>query len=355
MSKNGLLRKGAYLYHGARKRFLNHPFPRLTEFASEISEVCPAEDGVLAEPVTLPSSTNRAVGNIHGPVADYIKWATITTCTHSATRLYRIQDVVLDNGVLYKGTIAEHVSSLGWPRNSYPEVHAEQMILTSSQSGSGFFGDWLTTDNLVELLSNSLGIAPLKIRPQVDYPHLNDLNGILNLKCGFSDMVAVKNLYIVDDQGYNANKRSRLQALRSILRSKFPLNGQKNRLVYLSRGSGQQEGRRLINEVEIVARLERLGFQILDPSRMSAAEVITATLNCRVVVGVEGSQLAYGFLSLIDGGLMMTLQPPYHFDTSWRPRCVFSGLEWGFLVGLQESGGFRVPLAELEQVLEQFI
>ena len=355
MSKNGFIRKGAYVFHGLRKRFLRRPFPRVRDHASEITEVCPAERGVMPAPVTLAGHTSRATGNAHGDdVADYVMYATMTTCVHSATLLYRVEDVVLDNGFLYKGTLAEYVSSLGWPRNRKPEI-LEQMVLTASQSGSGFFGDWLTADNLLELLANSLGIAPLKVQPHVHYPHLRELNRLLNLKEGYSDMVSVRNLYIVDDAGYNANKRIRLQTLRSNLRKNLRKDDCRNGLVYIYRGEGHQSVRRLVNEREVVDFLARKGFQFLDPTKLSAAEILAGTLNSRVVVGVEGSQLAYGFLSLKEGGLMMTLQPPSRFESSWRPQCVSVGVDWGFLVGVEVPGGFTISPAELEEVLEPFI
>jgi hypothetical protein len=310
----------------------------------------------MAAAVTLPDQVSRITGSAFGgSIKAGVHWATMTECTHAPTLSYRIENVALDNGVLYRGLLAEYVSRLGWPRLKGVDKVAGQMLLASSESGTGFFGDWICEEGPLEILSDTLGITPLKVKPHTRFPHAPELGPLLGLRPGFSDLIRVKNLFVIDDMGFNRNKRQRLQCLRSRLRLNLKYVARAAELVYLLRGEGHQSVRRLTNEREIVDQLLRMGFHVLDPTKMSATELLGSMLDCRVVVGVEGSQLAYGFLGLKEGGLMVSLQPPYRFHVSWRTRCVSVGVKWGFLVGIEVPGGFAIPPAELLELLGPFV
>ena len=318
-------------------------------------EIQPAEQGQFPPAVTLPGQTKRAVANYFGDVKEYVEYATMTQCTHVATSACIVNDVVYDRGYLYKGLSAEHISSLGMPTPSRPEFR-RKMLLCSTSAGSRYFGDWLLTDNLLELLAEQLGIEPLKIAPHTKYPHLEYLTAILGLSA-YRDYgpILIEELWIIDDSGYNQGKRRRLRELRARLWKNFDSPHVPERFVYLRRGERYMAGRALSNEDEVVESLRAKGFCIIDPSRCAAREVLEKTIGSSLVVGVEGSQMGYGFLGLREGGLMLTLQPPYHFQSAFRPRCASVGVDWGFIIGTKSDGGFSIDVPELGRILAPFI
>ncbi len=347
------LRLAAYVGRLAR-RAARSAAPRLRARSVETAVVCEGEAGVFPPPVTLPGHVERVSGTVTGDVPEAIGYATSLKVYHGPTTLHRIPHVVYDNGHLYRGLVAEHVSSLGWPtRRASRRVAA--MCLCSSPSGSRFFGDWLLADTLLELLAHQLEFPVLKARPHTEYPHLPDLNALLGLSDPYSEEVlAIDDLWVVDDAGYNEGKRRRLRALRTRARRGVAPRDPAER-VYLGRGAGYGASRRLTNEPEIVERLRALGFVCVDPERETPRAILERITGCAVVVGVEGSHLSYGLLALREGGLLMTLQPPYRFQPSFRPRCVAVGVDWGFVVGRRDGAGFEIAPDELEQALRPYV
>jgi hypothetical protein len=350
-----IVRQLAYLLRIFR-RIAKLPQPKLIDLAAEVIELHPSEEDALPPPITLKGQIERATKSFSGELSDAIKFATMTNCIHAATVAYRIENVVFDNGYLYKGLHAEYISSIGRPENK-PIQFVDSMLLCSTSSGSGFFGDWLISDNLLEVMAQDTGIEPLKIRPHKSYQHLADLNKLLNLRQYYYQGVChIRNLYCIEDSGYNEGKRKRLEQLRLNLRSNIrPLSAISRPLVYIERGAAYKSQRDLVNEVEVIDYLSEKGFLILDPTKHSAAEILESIMDCSVVVGIEGSQLAYGLLSLKKGGVMLTLQPPYRFQPSFRPRCTSVGVDWGFIIGKNIEGGFSIDINELDEVLAPYL
>ncbi len=305
--------------------------------------------------MTLPGQIERAASNYFGDVREYIEYATMTQCSHVATIASIVHDVVYDNGYLYKGLSAEHISSLGKPTHRRPRPH-RKMLLCSSSAGSRYFGDWLVADNLLELLAERQGIEPLKILPHMQYPHLQHLTSVLGLR-EYKDQgpILIEELWIIDDSGYNQDKRNRLRELRSRLRENLGSPRDPERFIYLRRGGLCLPGRALSNEDEVIESLRSAGFCIIDPSTCTAREVLEKIVGSSAVVGVEGSQMGYGFLGLREGGLMLTLQPPYHFQSAFRPRCASVGVDWGFIIGKQDKDGFSIDVSELAEILSPYL
>jgi len=332
-------------------KLLKIKMPAIQSYAIDSSVLCAKEDGVQRAAVTIAGQIEKATGNYFGNLDKYIEYATMITAKHSATEVYRVENAIYDNGYLYKNFAAKHISSLGRPTKALVRS-VDSMFLCSTSSGSRYFGDWLVADNLRELLAQEMHIEPLKIKPHTFYEHLPEINKLLNLNEQYSEgVIHIKNLYMTNDIGYNENKRQRCEKLRSSIRlnikEKFD-----NSMVYIGRGEKYSSGRGLTNEDEIIEYLSGKGFLILDPSKLSAHDILQQILNCSIVIGIEGSQLAYGFLALKRGGLMLTLQPPYHFQSAFRPRCDAVGVRWGFVVGDEEPHGFRVNINDIDKVLD---
>jgi hypothetical protein len=342
----------AYFYWLLRKA-LKLGDLQLYKYASEIIEVCPCEVVGFSPPVSLEGQINKATASQFGYLPHVIHEATRTNSLEAPTNVYRIQDVIYNKGFLYKGFIAERVSS-HQPPSLKGLRSVDQLYLCSTPRGSRYFGDWLIDNNALELLANELGGEVLKVRPHTSYPHLPELNKLLELRETYNDdPLFIKNLYLIEDSGYTLDKRKRLQELRSRIRKKIKPSHEK--FIYLCRGASYKSNRGLVNEEDVITLLTSLGFLVIDPTQTSATELLTRMMDCSIVVSIEGSQEAYSFLALKEGGVMMTLEPPYRFEAFFRPRAESVGVRWGFIVGDEVAGGFTINIDDLARVVNKMV
>jgi capsular polysaccharide biosynthesis protein len=109
----------------------------------------------------------------------------------------------------------------------------------------------------------------------------------------------------------------------------------------------------MFNEIELAEHLrERRGFRILDVTRDDVPTIVAGCAGARVVIGVEGSNLAHGLITMQTGGALVTLQPPDRFSGVLKRTTDMAGMDFAFVVGQAEPGGFRVDPVEVERTLD---
>jgi capsular polysaccharide biosynthesis protein len=115
------------------------------------------------------------------------------------------------------------------------------------------------------------------------------------------------------------------------------------------------ELRRLVNEDAIADSLRRRGFDVIDPIRLSADEVIRRCVGARVVVGVEGNHLAHGAVTVADGGAFLVIQPPNRFHHLFKDFCDMMSVRYGFVVGTRTGQGddFIADPDQINRLLDQ--
>ncbi len=346
-----LQRLAAYtVYRGSR--FLKRTPPPLRHFATETLVHEPASKGSYPPPVTLDGQIERATGNLWEPLDDIIRYATQIDQYHKETLLHRIDNVTIDNGFLYKGARAEYFSSLGPPKMNKTRQEKEG-VLVSPPAGALYFGCWVYGDNLLDGIADKIGQKAVKIMPHKNYFHLLDLNKLLHLSNNYIESpTTFDHLYMPEDIGYNQDKINRIRQLRARYNKDEEIGSTDPKYVYLARGANAN-ARILSNEQEVTSYLKTIGFKIINPEEMTVSELVTETSDSDIVIGVEGSQLTYGLLGLKDGGHMLQLMPPWHFQATDRPRCESVGVRWGFLVGIENERGFELPLDDIKQLLEK--
>ena len=124
------------------------------------------------------------------------------------------------------------------------------------------------------------------------------------------------------------------------------------RKVMFHRG-GSGVSRLLKNEAEIEALLEKSGFSILDPAKLTSEEIVRETAGAEMVLGVEGSQLAHALYSMKEGGVLCALQPPYRFNNIFKDQADCVGLHYAVLTGEAVEGGFRIELDEIRELVDR--
>jgi capsular polysaccharide biosynthesis protein len=131
----------------------------------------------------------------------------------------------------------------------------------------------------------------------------------------------------LSDFSQNSYKLERYLTLRDNLKSTLNPNDIAYNGVFIARGQTGAK-RLLINEKEVIAHLEKKGFDIIYPEKMTV-EVIT----------VEGSAHNHAIYSMNLKGAMLELQPPSRFGIIIKGACDCLGIGWGFYVCAPSNDG----------------
>ena len=268
---------------------------------------------------------------------------------HGATVAYELRDVHLIDGALYKGAMMKQL--VRRPRRYMARdvpVTTGPVALVGTFYGSVYFGHWITDDLTLQLAAESL--APPFIADRPSYGHEPGYCKLLGIDQHRLSDARFDRLIMLDDVGQNAYKRRRYAELRDRLQKSAPSSG--SELVYIRRGSaGARERRSLMNIEAVESYLESQGFVIVDPDRLSAAEIAASIVGASVVVGVEGSHMAHAIYAVREGGALCMMQPPYRFNNVFKDYADCLAFAYSFTVGTEVSGGFTVDLGDLERVI----
>jgi len=268
--------------------------------------------------------------------------------THAETRGYQFKDVTLLNGRLIKGAMSRRIAEL----ESDPpgeDVRMASAAVGSTYMGSIYFGHWLRDDATLNIAVQSL--APTIHVARKAYSHEAGYRELLSLDERHVARGHFGELIVLDDWGQNAYKRQRYQELRARARQAIPQRG--NELVYLKRGrTSGLRGRDLLNADVVEAVLLREGFVVADPDTMSAGEIAALSMDAKLIVGVEGSHLAHAIYPIAHQGTILVLQPPYRFNNVYKDLADAVGLNYAFVVGDPEQGGFTIDPDRLRRTLD---
>ncbi|BAS58169.1 hypothetical protein NIES2135_24450 [Leptolyngbya boryana NIES-2135] len=267
---------------------------------------------------------------------------------YAATIVYQLQDVTIYDGYMYKGamkyplTTAKESFFRSGELENIPEA-----ALACTFVGNLYFGHWVRDDLTLTLAAQQFAQAVRTAQKLTN--HQQEYSHLLNIHSTPVSKARIKELTIFEDFGQNQYKRERYEYIRSkfsSLSSHQTVEG-----VMLLRGNPRVQ-RLLVNENQIAEFLRNQGFIIVDPEKTSATEIVRQTLGAKIVVGVEGSQLAHGLFTLRESGAILTLQPPYRFNNVYKECADCLGLKYSFVVGKQVANGFEISLEDLARTLD---
>ena len=337
------------------RRVTSRQAPPITALARESWTLCPEEQRESAPAVHLPGAIEKVTA-----LSPWRSWDTELELirggkgTHSASTAHVIADVDLVGAHLYKGP-AKAQPGFGPERLLQPPVplvDLDEATLVTSPEGSHFFGPLLQCDFPLELIApNHPSHFAMVTRPYEHAAGYRRLLGLPDIRC--LQRARVRELTMYVDFAQNTHKTTRYLELRRRLRANVQPQGRAaKRGVYLQRGR-TGELRVLENEAELVAFLDGHGFEIVEPARLSAAEIAARTLDAPLVISVEGSHLSHAIFTLADRGTMLVLQPPDRFAMPYKEYTDAVDMRFAFLVGEQSPQGFRVPLDDVQRMLEE--
>lgn len=270
----------------------------------------------------------------------------------SARKAHLLKDVSMVGGHFFKLRMVHSMAHRPLPAVSIrPTQKIEAGVLGTSEYGNKYFGHWFCDDVLMSRTAQQFGTV---------YGHVNADNRLFGHQPRYADLfdwninllenAHFRELTILDWSPMTPRHGERFVDLRS----RLPIDRSKHNpgVMLLRATSGQQ--RVLSNELQIAEIVRARGFEVLDPMTSTVDQLVRACSNARVVMGVEGSHLAHGFLPLAPGGTLFTFQPPFKFDNFWKGRCDCVGARYAFVVGTQTSdAGFEVDAYQVQRMLDR--
>jgi len=350
--------------HLFNTRVTRKPSLRLESLAVKSWDIAPGTSAIAPPAFFLPNQLERVTGweeKLFFPFEHPRRTMEGTgQVDHGPTRGFLLKDVWMIDGALYKGNAKSWLTP---GAGRFPGIRVENEIhrgaLYCTMGGNKWFGSWLMDDCLTYRLACDEGVpvttAPFAANASVAR------NGILHAP-GYEQWLGMKplrlrnaffrELVIFDDLSQNTHKHLRFRANGERLLSHVEVNAHPG--VFILRG-GTGELRRLRNEMEVAERLrDRRGFRILDPAKSDVPTIVAACAGAKTVVGIEGSHLIHGVNVLPPGGSLLVLQPPTRFLCFFKYLTDRDQQNFGFVVGIPESDGFRIDPDEVERTLDLF-
>ena len=323
--------------------------------ASKTWVLCPAEEAHTPPAIHLPGEIDRIQSvspwRMHDAELASIRGGQVR---HASSEAHLLKDVELAGAFLYKDAA---VSQPGfgkrqwWLSGSIPLERYTESHLITSHMGSHFFGTLLLDDYPLALLppegAHRLPMCTQPSRHNAQYRELLELPMSLPVQ-----RARIDRLIVYTDFAQNSLKVKRYEVLRTALRRNCPRRATSSAGVYLRRGRSG-ELRLLDNEAQVEEMLAGMGFDIIDPMVLTAAEISSRTLDAPLVISVEGSHLSHAIFSASDTATFVVLQPPDRLCMTYKEYTDQMGsMRFAFLVGDRSAQGFRVEPDHLERLLD---
>lgn len=324
--------------------------------ATDTQVICAAEERSI-RPALYPEGELEKVTGVHefsSGFSDEMHLVTRDRATHMETLAWQIKDAVIASGRI---CTHRHFTMLTYQRRlPLPRLIDSvdtSMALCSTKEGNDYFAHFLLDDCSTALMAHEYGKPFLaNAGGSLRTAHMHDYLTAFNLNLTDEVAIHVPELWLFRDFPQNSHRRSRLNALRDQLDSRYGTDTTSP--AYIRRGSTGAV-RVLQNEQLIEDRLQKQGFQIIDPSELTVQEICNRINGSPLVVGVEGSHLAHGVLNLAPEGTLLCIQPATRFNAVYRDFSNSLDLNWGFVVAEGDVDGFTVDPDRLQAMIDRVL
>jgi hypothetical protein len=272
---------------------------------------------------------------------------------HATTKGFLLKDAWLMDGMLLKSNACSYLQ----PRSKkFPQFHASielaQAAVYCTPAGNNYFGSWLMDDCVTYPLAVASGTPVTTYKSLDANSHAVAYANRLGMSPLHAESAFFKELVIFEDVGQNRSKHARFRANSEKLLAGVEVKSHPG--VFILRGTYGLP-RTLKNEMQIADHLrEKHGFRILDPMKSTVANIIATCAGAQTIIGVEGSQLIHGIITLQENGRLLTLQPPNRFVGIYKHLTDRDHQHFGFVVGNPKGDGFHVNIEEVERTLDLF-
>ncbi|BDU24476.1 glycosyltransferase family 61 protein [Flavobacterium sp. GSB-24] len=326
----------------------------LESLASKSWEIAPGNTTVSPKAYFLDGQLERITGTAYTD-DPYAAMHGGFSVEHAPTYAYKLKDAWMMNGFIYKGlhNFRLHPSfQLSKKMNYFPpaiiEAEINDAAIYSTSEGNQYFGLWLTDDCANYALAAAEGVPVTS--NIIPYSHMLEYESFLEMNPIRTNAAYLKNAIFFDDNwGNNQNKHTRFAANRNKLLYLFPAASHPGVFI-LRRNSGIS--RVMLNEIEIAEQLrEKYGFKIVDVTKNSVSEILSACSGAKILIGIEGSHLFHGLMTLESGASVLVLQPPNRFSAVIKNTTDMENINYSFVVGIQKEENFYINFEEVERTL----
>jgi hypothetical protein len=340
------------------RRVLAGRYVALEDVQTRSWQVCPEARSVVA-PALYPEGAIEKIKQL----SPYRSWPAEERLIGGgemvlpATTGHVLPEVDVVAGMLYCGAL-EWRAGVGDSPWWLPPLPAEPPLpratLESTQTGAEFFGCLLLDDLPMALLAeNPAEVFAMPSKPSGHEAGYREWLGLRARRV--LHRARIGELTLFNEPAWNASKAARYRQLRANLRANLrgrdiaaPGSGR----VYISRGGAGQR-RVLVNEAELEEALRRRGFTIIDPMKLSVSEIVGLSLDAKLVVSIEGSQISHAQYTLADEAALIVLQPPDRFCLQYKEYADAMGMRFGFVVCNPADGAFSVDIDELLRLIDR--
>ena len=228
-----------------------------------------------------------------------------------------------------------------------PVRQFDEITLAQSHTGSTVFGHWLTDDCALRefpgMEQQSIAIPRPAWADRIPYERL------FQQSWDEIPAFAAKRLNLLEELGFSQDKAARHTRLRKRLRLHAHKPSNPGGVFYLIRGSTGNI-RHMANETELIARLETAGVSAIQ-CESGIETMLKRCLDARLIIGIEGSQLAHAIYMLGAGGAVMAIQPPDRFCSAHHDWSRFLGMRYGTVVGHQVDDNWIAQPDEVIQMI----
>lgn len=278
--------------------------PRSLEAAAAARcTLAPAEEAIRIPPRMLEGHLDRIRGGAEGePPGEAIEQLCRRWVRHEATTMCVLENVVLLGSRLYAGdATADLFRGEEFGPNDIAEL--DEVVLASTHAGARWFGHLIHDEFPLQLLASELGHPIAHARPL--YPHEPDYRAIFGVRrpptvAGFF----ARRCITLVDHAQNASKRARYAKMRSrVVRPPGPATR-----VFVRRSGGAR--RVIANEVALVERLVREGFEVVEKGIDPVDRVVDLCARAERIVGLDGSHMAPCVMVAPTDADIVTILPP---------------------------------------------
>lgn len=315
--------------------------------------LCPQEEQDVPPAVYLAAHLQRITGaTVNCILSETMERMHNTHPTHAPTLLYPLGKTTLFGGGLWTHHNQFITRSIN-EKDDFERINLKQAVVTDADVGLSYFGHWMR-EVVPASLVGTTEIPSLSLR-RPHYSHAAQYAQFFKLKTIYANKGSVDNLYLLSDFSQNSYKLKRYLTLRDNLKESLKPQDIAHKGVFIARGQSGSK-RALINESKVIDHLEKNGFDVIYPEKMTSEAIIRKLWNAKVVITVEGSAHNHAIYSMARTGCLLTLQPPNRFGIIIKNACDCLGIGWGFYVcaASHDGEGFYVDsLPDLDKIIGQ--
>ncbi|GJL91143.1 glycosyltransferase 61 family protein [Hyphococcus sp.] len=268
---------------------------------------------------------------------------------HAAVEAFRISGVRYRDAGLYKKKWSRYFPKVDFDEDGPVTIEGGVYALSSTYSGIQYFGHWLRDDTTTHLLAESFA-PPFCVRTPA-WPHQPRYMNMFEVSWPIVDRADFDDLYVFIDYAQNSHKAARYREIRKRLRRNAQaMHG--NHRVYLHRGKTGAIKRVMSNEAEVLKALADNGFVIVNVEVDSVDAIVSALLDAKTLVSIEGSHASPGIYTNAEGGGYVAISPPTIFNNVAKDWSSALGMKYGLVVGEEDGAAFKVNVRDLLTVVD---